>query len=251
MNNLMLKAINKFCRVFLRGFQVTPVAYCPSWRKLNVYEDPTFVKLSSNENVSANSLLKTDRLYSIYQALNWLSKVRKHPFHSMEVGVYKGGGSFFIAQCLDNLSTNYSGHFSVDTFEGHKLDDLPNKKEGGHSVSMFSDTNFENVKKLLSSFDTSTVVASRIQDAKIDYSSLGFVHLDTDLYGPTKYVIEKMMSEAKSPYVILVDDYGFKTCPGVKQAVDECLSASKPGVFSAPQATGQFIIVATATQDEN
>jgi O-methyltransferase len=246
MAQIGIRIVNRLVRTILKGYHVIPYEYCPSWSKLNVYDEPLFARLSSDDNVRKNSLLKADRLCSIYNSLKWIASNRSDVFRSLEVGVYKGGGSYFIQSCLTELAEKYNGHYAVDTFEGHDAADLPNKIEGDHSVSMFSDTSFKSVTNLLAKFENSVVLASRIQNVDIDFENIAFVHLDTDLHGPTKYVIEQMIEKGIAPFLILIDDYGFKTCPGVKSAVDEFVRSCPKNTFSYSLNTGQFIVAKVA-----
>jgi hypothetical protein len=41
-----------------------------------------------------------------------------------------------------------------------------------------------------------------------------------DLYAPTAFALEFFASRLEESGVIVVDDYGFSTCPGIKRAVD-------------------------------
>lgn len=242
MSDLVVRLANKLVGFFLKGYQVCPYDYCPSWQKLNIYDNPEFAAYAGLDLVRENTLLKIDRLNTIYNALLWIVENRTTPFSSVEVGVYRGGGSLFINKCLNGLCRNYLGHFAVDTFSGHDIEDIPNVREGSHVVSMFSDTSRQHVQKLLSESDNANVMACRIQHAEIDYTTLGFVHLDTDLYGPTKWVLQKLGSMALLPYIVIVDDYGFDTCPGVKNAVDEFMSERPEKTFGFPLSTGQYIV---------
>lgn len=242
---IAVKIANKIIEFLLPNYHLVPNKLSSSWRKLNIYNAPDFLELVQNKAVSSNSLLKHERLYSIHQSLRWIASQKNENFLSLEVGVYKGGGSFFITKGLTELSDHYLGHYAVDTFEGHEKADIPNQIEGGHTPGMFSDTSFGSVEMLLHPLKNAKIMASRIQDACISYTNIGFVHLDTDLSAPTKFVIEKMFQEAVAPYVILVDDYGFSTCPGVKEAVDDCIMANKSiRLYHTSLTTGQYVIVA-------
>ncbi|MEM4331709.1 MAG: TylF/MycF/NovP-related O-methyltransferase [Candidatus Micrarchaeia archaeon] len=47
------------------------------------------------------------------------------------------------------------------------------------------------------------------------------VHLDVDVYEPTRFSLNFFKDKLQPGGIIIVDDYGFTTCPGVKKAVDE------------------------------
>lgn len=70
-------------------------------------------------------MLCYDRLYTIYQALS----NRKHhaagmALHLAEVGVYKGGTSYFILAVLESLGLHPATLHGFDTFEGHSSEDV-------------------------------------------------------------------------------------------------------------------------------
>lgn len=59
--------------------------------------------------------------------------------------------------------------------------------------------------------------------------SYRFVHVDVDLYMPTKASLDFFFPQVVPGGLVVVDDYGFTSWPGVKQAVDEfCSTWSVP-----------------------
>ena len=69
-----------------------------------------------------------------------------------------------------------------------------------------------------------------------------FVHLDVDLYEPTRDALAFFGPRTVSGGLIVCDDYGFETCPGARRAMDEYAAASRQTVVHLP--TGQGIVVA-------
>lgn len=69
-----------------------------------------------------------------------------------------------------------------------------------------------------------------------------FVHVDVDLYQSAidccKYFYRLLVPGG----VMIFDDYGFGTCPGVRLAVDEFFKG-RHGHFYIP--TGQYVVVKT------
>lgn len=68
-----------------------------------------------------------------------------------------------------------------------------------------------------------------------------FVHVDVDLYMPTEASLEFFYPQLVPGGAIVVDDYGFTSWPGVKQAVDEF--CSKWGVPLIRLTTGNAILL--------
>lgn len=69
-----------------------------------------------------------------------------------------------------------------------------------------------------------------------------FMHLDVDIYESTRCALEFLDHRLVKGGVVVVDDYGFVTCPGVKRAVDEFV-LDKPRYFSLQLPTGQNVLV--------
>jgi predicted O-methyltransferase YrrM len=53
------------------------------------------------------------------------------------------------------------------------------------------------------------------------------VHIDVDLYNPTKDSLEFFCPRLRPGGIIVCDDYGFSSCPGATAACNEFL-ADKP-----------------------
>jgi hypothetical protein len=72
---------------------------------------------------------------------------------------------------------------------------------------------------------------------------VSFVHLDTDLKIPTGYALEFISPKLVRHGVIVVDDYGKLSTPGIKESVQEFLRLNQGAYFSLSLLTTQFIIV--------
>jgi len=69
-----------------------------------------------------------------------------------------------------------------------------------------------------------------------------FLHVDVDLYRPTRDILAFFGPRIVPGGLIVCDDYGFETCPGARQAVDEFANTSRQTVAHLP--TGQGVIIA-------
>jgi O-methyltransferase len=67
--------------------------------------------------------------------------------------------------------------------------------------------------------------------ARINGEKFGLLHLDCDLYRPTKHSIEFFWPRIAPGGRIVVDDYGSNSARGVKEAVQEVLPAD--AIFTA------------------
>jgi hypothetical protein len=68
-----------------------------------------------------------------------------------------------------------------------------------------------------------------------------FVHVDVDLYRPTKDSLEFFYGRLVPGGVIICDDYGFDTCPGARKAVDEFVAEHGLEILDLP--SGQGVIM--------
>ena len=71
-----------------------------------------------------------------------------------------------------------------------------------------------------------------------------FVHLDVDLYQPTKDSLDFFYDRLAPGGIILCDDYGFTSCPGAKKAMDEFFETANESIIHVP--TGQAFIIKSA-----
>ncbi|MCI0552426.1 MAG: TylF/MycF family methyltransferase [Anaerolineae bacterium] len=228
------------------GYHYVPDIYGhAAFKQIPLGTLPEFGALAAEVIRDRRSTLYYDRLHVIYQAL---AHVRAQfdpaePLNSVEVGVYKGGTSYFIASASKHFGLSVT-HHCFDTFEGHAAQDITSLVDTDHLPTMFSDTQYESVKEYLSGFGTVRVFKGRFQDTcgELQDKKIHFVHFDVDIYDPTLFGLQFFDSRLAPGGVIIVDDYGFTTCPGVKKAVDEFV-AMTPGYFSMSLLTGQFLLV--------
>lgn len=216
-----------------------------AYKQIPLNEIPVFGELASQVIQDRRSTLYYDRLHVIFQALVHLkTQFETHEkLNLVEVGVYKGGTSYFIASLVKHFNLQ-AAHHAFDTFEGHAAQDINSSVDTDHRPALFSDTEYETVKSYLGEFDNVLVFKGRFQDTSHELANkkIHFVHFDVDIYEPTIFGLNFFHQQLAPGGVIVVDDYGFTTCPGVKKAVDEFVTAT-PGYFSLSLLTGQYLLV--------
>lgn len=217
-----------------------------SHKMIDIREDFFFRDKSMKVIDSRKTLLYYDRLHILYQSiLNVIENCNKSQINILEVGVFKGGSSYFLASLIHDLVQNKCRMFSVDTFEGHSDIDLIKGTEGGHMAGSFNETDYEEVKKYLSDFPFLTVIKNRIQNCGIFFQDIqfDFIHIDADIYEPIKYSLDCFAPKMTKNSIIIVDDYGFTTCPGAKRAVTDFLNMNKGQYIFFEIQTGQCILI--------
>ena len=73
----------------------------------------------------------------------------------------------------------------------------------------------------------------------IELNSVAFIHFDLDLYSSTISTLEYLYPKLIIGGIALFDDYGFSTCPGVTQAVNEFLDDKNEEIINL-SAGGSF-----------
>lgn len=230
-------------------YHYVPDIYGKSSSKMfDIRDDELFLKAANKVIREKRTLLYYDRLHVIYQSLQNIHNQfidEKATLNIVEVGVYKGGGSYFISSLLKELFDSKVNLYCVDTFEGHSKIDLKNSNHDVHCPSWFSDTTFENVKAYLNDFAFVKVIKNRIQDCEelFEGKIIHFAHLDVDLYQPMLFSLHFFSNKLPQGGIILVDDFGFVTCPGVRKAVSEFMENNPAIFYKFELSTGQCLLV--------
>jgi hypothetical protein len=227
-------------------FHYVPTLYGRSYKKKVIpRDDATFAQLADVVVRSKTSYLYDDRLHILYQAVRNIRQLEAQNISLAEVGVFRGGGSYFIASAANRLFVKPPRIHAIDTFEGHP-DDM-HESDTVHQPGGFSETSYEKVRDYLSVFPNVTVHKGRFEDrcGEMAGETFGFAHLDVDIYNPTCAALAFFAARMPVGGIIVVDDYGFLSCPGVKQAVDE-FTASRRDFVAFQLDTGQCLLVRTA-----
>lgn len=235
--------------VFVRNTQNHYVAdyFGKSFHKQkNIRSLPVFGEFATTVINSGYSSLYYDRLFTIFQIFEYLkdSVYKKNIIlQTVEVGVYKGGTSYFMASLAERFNFQYH-HSCFDTFEGHAQEDINTTVEKSHFAGAFNDTSFASVKEYLGKFENINLYKGRFQDTSsvLQNTQVHFVHLDMDIYEPTIYALKFFDEHLVKGGVILLDDYGFETCPGIEKAVVEFKSTNS-SYFGFALLSGQYMFV--------
>lgn len=143
-----------------------------------------------------------------------------------ECGVARGTGSALICETLKATYADHEFHFAFDSFAGvsepTEVDKTADGKCNWYQGKLSH--NFSSVKQRLSVFPFCQVVKGWIPncfDGLIDDQSFRFVHIDVDLYEPTRASLEAIYPRLVPGGVIVFDDHGFRNCPGARKAAEE------------------------------
>jgi hypothetical protein len=222
--------------------------YCPEiygagyWKKIDIRDVTEFRKLANKVIADQRTLLHYDRLYVLYQAIWNVRHLAKPDVSIAEVGVYRGGGSYFIASVVEAVFETQPKIHAIDTFEGHP-DDI-HLEDDSHWPGKFGDTSFLDVQSYLSVFPNVMLRKGRFQErcSDIPDEPFCFIHVDVDIYSATRDCLEFFSDRLLIGGIMLVDDYGSTTCAGCKQAVDDFV-AQRRNFLKFHLETGQSLLV--------
>jgi hypothetical protein len=216
-----------------------PKYLSPSAHKLYDFrEEPGFSDVAHTVIGEGRTLLDFDRLLVLWQAVR---NTRQLEQPVSEVGSYRGGSARFLSSALSYFGSNVPLHI-FDTFSGHP-DQIYSSKDGPHQVGLFNDTSLDQVSAYLSGFKNMNIHDGRFEDRCADIADLtfGLVHIDVDIYQSTLSCLDFFWPRLVPSGVMVIDDYGFTTCQGLKEAVDSFI-AHTSDCHGWYMHTGQFVI---------
>jgi len=187
------------------------------------------------EQVRGYTLLSDDRL----QALHQLGRATAHlPGDAAEVGVYRGGTAYLLATLFLEKKIRLR---LFDTFGGIPalVDSIDIHREGD-----FSDVNITLVAQFLRDFDNIVFHPGVFPESvtpEADAARYCFVHVDVDIYRSVLDSCAFFHPRLMPGGMMLFDDYGFSSCPGVRKAVDEYFLHEQQKPIYLP--TGQALII--------
>jgi O-methyltransferase len=159
------------------------------------------------------------------------------PGNVMEAGVFQGGTARLLREAIGERTDR--DLYLFDSFEGMARTDTGLDR---HKRGDFADTSVESVRKAVGEAPFAHFCKGWIPDsfAGLDDVRLCFAHIDLDLYQGVFDTLNFVYPRLSIGGVIVLDDYGFASCPGARRAVDEFF-ADKPEEPLALQ-TGQAVI---------
>jgi O-methyltransferase len=157
-----------------------------------------------------------------------------------ECGVRQGRSTLFMLTADEgrrqyHLFDSFAG-LSAPGEQDRRSDGSHGWKEGDLS------TEEEVARRNLSEFDNVTFHVGWIPDTLpvVENSRFAFVHIDVDLYEPTRDALAFFFDRLQPHGMIVCDDYGSARCPGARKAFDEFFAGRPEGIIELP--TGQALV---------
>lgn len=225
----------KFLRAF--GTMLFP-HYKFDWPQIGWWQDPDFASyLAAFGEVKS---FNAGRRWTLYQLARLVADVAGD---TAECGVYEGSSSFLICQATGG---NGRTHHAFDSFEGLSS---PVAADGNHWQKGHLSTPMERAQRNLRHFPHVDWHKGWIPDRFADIASRRFalVHIDVDLFEPTRDSMEFFYPRMNTGGIIVCDDYACTTCPGATKAADDYLRDKPEKMVSLP-CGGGFLIKGTPTK---
>ncbi|SRR6266567_1599045 len=183
----------------------------------------------------AVSLVSADRCWVLYTLAEQAIRL---PGDIWETGVYRGGTAVLLREVVAHSGGRKSMHL-FDTFEGMPQTD-PTRDL--HNRGDFSDTSLEAVRTVVGSdpwiFYHKGLLPGTFRG--LEAERIALAHIDVDIYRSILDSCEFIYPRLLRGGFMIFDDYGFASCPGARQAVDEFLSDRPEHPLVLP--TGQAVV---------
>jgi O-methyltransferase len=186
---------------------------------------------------STDNVFRQCRFYSTFQLAHYAAGLSQGDV--VECGCWHGHSTVAIATIL--AAAGFAGRFHVfDSFEGGLSDFGPKDEspfalsaaEKAEQINQFrSDLGF--VRSVTESFGFVELHPGWIPQsfAGVEPRSIRFLHVDVDMYEPTKASLEFFWDKIVKGGCIVVDDYNHAVFEGATRAVDEFLKDKSPQLF--------------------
>ncbi|WP_338673567.1 TylF/MycF/NovP-related O-methyltransferase [Streptomyces sp. SCSIO 30461] len=216
----------------------------PDWR-----DDPDFTsflqrfrltgeELPPGATSSEASIVRKSKRWMVSQLIRLTEGINGD---TAECGVWEGSTSWIICSFLAHRSDLNKRHHLFDSFEGIS-------EPGSFDGECWREGDFQASQEVVADNLSAYRGICRfhrgwIPDRFPDVASLtfSFVHLDVDLYEPTKASLEFFYDRLNPGGVLVCDDYGANLTPGATKAMDEFLDG-RPESVVACDASGGFLI---------
>lgn len=184
--------------------------------------DKRFLRTARQIVGEGRTLLREDRLWTLWQAVG---NARRLGLPALEAGTYRGGSAAFLAAAWSVQADADLALDVVDTFAGHAPGDPGASDESIHDVGHFGDTSAAEVSAYLATYPGVRVHEGTLAEVspRLERPQYGLIHLDMDLHQPTIDGLRFFHERIPRGGMVILDDYGARKCPGVRQAADEFL----------------------------
>ena len=205
------------------------------WPQMAWWQDPFFNAYLKKFNELDG--MNTDRRWMLYQLMRLASDI---PGDTAECGVFNGAGSYLMCRVNQKTSVQKRTHYMFDSFAGLSE---PSRYDGRFWKAGDMRCDMATVQKKMEEMVNFSMHKGWIPErfADVHTCTFAFVHIDVDLYGPTRDSIEFFYPRMNDGGIIVCDDYGLTSCPGATLAIDRYLKNKSEKMISLDSGGGFFI----------
>lgn len=206
-----------------------------SWQQDDEYKKIWSLFPSSDKNIH-------ERKFNFFNIAKSICNI---PGDLAECGVFSGASSHLMLAATAKTKKYLHGFDSFHGLSEPKSDDLVLIdhvfKWKKHDMIFDIKQTHANLKQHQGRY---TLYKGWIPDrfSEVSNKIFSLVHIDVDLYEPTMASLEFFYPRLSVGGIIVCDDYGFKSCPGARKAMDSFIS-DKPESKVIHLTTGQGIII--------
>ena len=179
------------------------------------------------------------RLYTLEQMAG---RVRDVPGDVCEVGCFRGLSAYILADAFERAGRSVTIHI-CDSFEGLSASSAADRPAGAAAAAPHTFRSSEDeVRAHLSRFDCFRFHKGWIPAPfrAIENARFRLVHIDVDLYEPTRDAIAFLWPRLNPRGVMALDDHGSTGFPGARRAADEFFT-DRDDCFFVEQVSGQAL----------
>jgi O-methyltransferase len=182
------------------------------------------------------SLISPERCWILYSLAKQCCAL---PGDFFEIGVYRGGSALLFRRVFESLKPVEKNLRLFDTFEGMPETDA---EKDFHKKGEFKNTSLESVQSKVGNAPFIHYHKGFVPDtfAGLEDSCIAFAHVDVDIHRSVVDCCKFLYPRMTFGGCIVFDDYGFPSCPGARQAVDEFFADKPEEPLVLP--TGQAVV---------
>jgi O-methyltransferase len=190
--------------------------------------------------------VKQLRYYVMHQLVE--SALRSCPGDVVECGCWKGHSTLIIANLLQRSGRLGRKRMHVfDSFEGLSPfgpeDKTAHRKPADANRAKYA-TPVERLAGLLKPLGFVEIHKGWIPQVfdGVDVGAIAFANIDVNLFEPTRDSLAFVYPRLATGGIVFFDDYGYKTCPGATEAIDDYLAGEAPALFVALPFGSAFLV---------
>jgi O-methyltransferase len=202
-------------------------------------EDREF--LNDYARVSPDNPYSQDRKYVLRELARFVGDV---PGSMAECGSFRGASAYFLAKENPlvplHLFDSFEGLGQTNREDSSQKNDVMQWRAGDLKATE------DDLRRTLAGFTNYRIHKGWIPEpfsSVADEERFRLVHIDVDLYEPTLESLKFFYPRLNPGGVIILDDYGFTTCPGAHRATVDFMTGKRECILHLP--TGQGVIIIT------